>query len=275
MKIRNYEFIVSVIIMLIPVGIYYYFFGYADRRVVFLYDHLGFTPFDQITAGRYWMAGFITSGFLSVLYLILQLAIRILKLPVMSWKKVFTLMVIPLNTGIIIIVMTAGEPELGLFIAISSALALTAGIFLGFSLVDNLMTNVKSTSLFLLFGLGMVPSLILFKALELPGKGILAFNVSLLIAVISVTAGLLWLLTCHWVFRKYRPKWPDVVKGALVTAYLGLPVLHYLAATPKGIPYITSADNFFADNMILRLITWMLLFLFVFSTDKLMRRFMP
>ena len=49
-------------------GLTYYWFAVADRYAVFLYEHLGATPFDAVTGSRYWMAGLIANGFVLVLY---------------------------------------------------------------------------------------------------------------------------------------------------------------------------------------------------------------
>ena len=42
-------------------GLYGYWFGIADRYAVFLYEHLGATPFDAVTRSRYWMAGLVAA----------------------------------------------------------------------------------------------------------------------------------------------------------------------------------------------------------------------
>ena len=55
-------------ICLFVLGLFYYWFAIADRYAVFLYDHLGATPFDAITSSRYWMAGLVASGAVMVAY---------------------------------------------------------------------------------------------------------------------------------------------------------------------------------------------------------------
>lgn len=253
-----------------------YLFGYADRKVVFLYEHLGLTPFDKMTSGRYWMVGFVLSGFLTALYLISQPIVRFLIQPEkISWKSIVKLSVIPMNVGVVLITMNVGEPKMSFLIAVSSALALTIGIILGFSVIDDLMDDLKSTFIYLTYGAGLVPFLLFFRVIELPEKGILTINSSIIVAMILIFGGFFWLLICYRLFMHNRPKWVNVIKGTLAMGYIGLPLLHYLIATPKGIPYITSADNFFAENMVLRVSNWLLLILIVFLVDKLTKRIMP
>jgi len=100
-------------------------------------------------------------------------------------------------------------------------------------------------------------------------------NLSIIVILILIAGGFFWLLAAYRIFRRNRPKLKNVIKGTLATGYIGLPVLHYLFATPKGIPYITSADNFFADNMIIRLTSWILFIVIVFSADRLTKKQCP
>jgi hypothetical protein len=274
--LKKGEIIISILVIVISLGIYFYLFGCADRKIVFLYEHLGLTPFDRMTTGRYWMTGLVLSGFLTILYLITQLILRFtIKPEKISWKTIVKFSVIPLIIGVVLITMTLGEPKLTFLIAISSVLALTIGIAIGFSVIDDLIKDYRPTFIYLICGLGLVPFLLFFRVLELPEKGILAMNISVLVIVISIVGGFFWLLISYRIFKYNRPRLTNVIKGTLAIGYIGLPLLHYLIATPKGIPYITSADNFFADNMILRITNWILLTLIVFLVDKLTKRTMP
>lgn len=269
MILKKKEIIISILIIFISLGVYFYVFGCADRKIVFLYDHLGLKPFDRITTGRYWMTGLVLSGFLTILYLIIQLILRFILKSEISWKTIAKFSFIPLYTGVVLITMTFGEPKMTFLIAISSVLALTIGIAIGFSVIDDLIMDYRSAFIYLISGLGLVPLLILFRVLELPEKGILSMKISILIIVISIVGGFFWLLICYRIFKLNMPRFTNVIKGTLAIGYIGLPILHYLIATPKGIPYITSADNFFADNMILRITNWILLIFMVFLVDRL------
>jgi hypothetical protein len=209
------------------------------------------------------MVGLVLSGFISVLYYTIRLAagsgIEI------SWQGVMKKISLPLFIGIMLIMMTMGSPKMPFLIALSSATATTIGLSIGLSVADDLMTHLLKTIAATAIGSGFVPFLILFRALELPAKGILSQNMAIWIVVISIIAGYVWLWIALYFFRIYEPTRLQILKGIVFLAYLVLPVIHYLFATPKGIPYITSSDNFFADNMLLRTANWILLILFVYS----------
>jgi len=276
MRFKKAALNLSVLILLISLAVYLYLFGFADRKIVFLYGHLGLTPFDGMTAGRYWMAGLVLSGYLTLFYLAVRLALRAVNGDTdISWVAVMKTLWLPLVTGIIIIMMASGTPRMPFATAIGSALAMLAGIVIGFGVVDDLISDFRSGLVCLVSGLGPVPFLLLFRVLELPQKGIVETNVSVLVAVITLIAAFAWLLVSFRIFRKRRPAPLSIIRGTLAAGYLGLPVVHHLFATPPGIPYITSSDNFFADNLLLRLTNWILLVLMVFLADKLTKRKLP
>jgi hypothetical protein len=273
MKSEKGDILLSFVITVISLSVYFYLFGYADRKIVFLYEHLGLTPFDSMTTGRYWMTGFVLSGFLTFLYLIAQfIKLFLVKSANFSWKTIIKFTWIPLSVGVIILTMTFGEPKMPFKIALSCAFALIIGLMIGFSFVDDLMTDVKSTFIYLIFSLGLIPLLLLFRVLELPEKGIIDLKIAVIVVLISVVGGFCWLLIFYRIFKKNTPQVKNVIKGTLLIGYSGLPVIHYLFATPTGIPYITSSDNFFADSVILRLVNWVILILTVLLADKFAKK---
>ena len=86
--------------------------------------------------------------------------------------------------------------------------------------------------------------------------------------IFSIFGGLLWLSFAH-LLTDNKCSLIKVLTGTLAISYLGFPVLHYLVATPEGIPYITASGNVFAENMVLRITTWILLILLAFIGEKL------
>ncbi len=63
----------AALIDLFVLGLFYYWFAVADRCAVLLYGHIaagirGAQPFDEMTRGRYWMAGLVAAGAVTVLY---------------------------------------------------------------------------------------------------------------------------------------------------------------------------------------------------------------
>lgn len=269
MKPKTSEIIIAILIVLISLGVYSYLFNYADRKVVFLYYHLGHTPFDTMTSGRYWMTGFVLSGFLTIFYLIIKLTLKLLSaIDQPRWKTIVKMSFLPLLFGILIITMNFGEPKMTFSLAISSAATLIIGLIIGYSIVDDLFINFKSTKNYLITGLGLVPFLTLFRTLELPAKGILTWGTSITLTIISIGGGLLWLSIAH-LLTDNKSSLVKVLTGTMAITYLGGPVLHYLVATPEGIPYITTSGNVFAEDMVLRITTWILLILLAYLGEKL------
>lgn len=52
-----------------------------DRRIVFLYEHMDLKADSPMTMGRYWMAGLLLSGFLTLFYLVVRLGLKLLLRP--------------------------------------------------------------------------------------------------------------------------------------------------------------------------------------------------
>lgn len=267
------EVVTAFLVILCSLGAYAYLFVFADREVVFLYGLFSQDPFDSMTRGRYWMSGLVLGGMLTIIYLVIQGFFKwIIHSETLSYKKVVGLALLPLNLGILSIMMFFGDPAMTVPLALSSAFALSSGIFVGFSIADDLMADYRSTSIYLFTALGLVPFLLLFRVVELPQRGFLAASEALWIALGVLLVGFGWLLLCYRVFRHKRPGWIHVLKGTIAAGYLGLPLLHYMVATPEGVPYVTSSDNFFADSLAIRLITWGFLMAMAFLADKLSRQ---
>ena len=273
MKFKKEEIILSVFVILASLGAYLYLFVFADRSIVFLYGHMGLKPFDDMTTGRYWMAGFIVSGFLTLLYLAICVFFMLVNKHVKINTGTVVIFVATLAVpGILSITMATGEPKMPFRIAVSSAFALVSGIAIGFSVVDDWMADFKSSLICLFSGLGLVPLLLLFRILELPQKGLVTRSISVWATAGLIAGGFVWLAATFRLFRKSRPTPVLVLKNALATGYIGLPLVHYLFFTPENIPYITASDNFFADNLILRLCNWLALIAVVFLAEKTMRQ---
>ena len=246
-------------ISLFVLGLFYYWFAVADRYAVFLYGHLGATPFDQVTSSRYWMAGLVASGAVMVIYtavnwLLGRLAIlrhQTCRPP--AWWRVWLVCVVPLIVGIPLITTTFNWPTL----PPSLALACTAATLLGLALAlwpGSLAALHPGDLTWLAFdGVGLVPGLLLLLAIEVPRTtGIISVGTAWSIAIGSTIGGLIWLLIMTGL-RRWRRK-PVPSAGTLLAAglcwgYLLLPLAHHLLATPPGYRYITTASNFFAFDL--------------------------
>jgi hypothetical protein len=123
----------ATLVSLLTLALFYYWFVVADRYAVFLYDHLGATPYDALTLSRYWMCGLVADGIVLVVYtggnglLGRILAKRGRRYDVPAWWWVWLLSAPVLSAGISGITMTVNQPTLPL----ASALACTATTLAG------------------------------------------------------------------------------------------------------------------------------------------------
>jgi len=245
----------AALISLLVLGLFYYWFAVADRYAVFLYEHLGATPFDDVTSSRYWMAGLVASGIVLVGYTsanwLLGRVTTEYRPP--AWWLVWALCAPPLTIGIPAITMTANWPTLPL----ANALACVVATLIGLSLA--LMPGVWATrrpwdlAWLVCDGLGLMPTLLLLRVIELPERNLSSplthAPVVYLVALVPVVAGAIWLLVMTGL-RAWRHK-STPGAGALFAAGLGLsyllmPLAHYFLATPPEYRYISTASNFFA-----------------------------
>jgi hypothetical protein len=247
-------------------GLIYGWFAIANRYHIFLYNHLGATPFDEVTRSRYWMAGLVAAGLVLVLYTPVNWVIgrlagtrgRVYIPP--AWWRVWLICLTPLTIGILLITMTCNAPTLPL----TDALAVLAAALLGLALAlwpNDLAARRPGDLIWLLiFGLGLVPSLLLLRAVELPGRG-LSVPVWLVytIAIVGTLAGAVWLVGLSWLRVKLGRS--GLTIGQLLWAgcawsYLLLPLVHHILATPPEFRYISTASNFFAFSPVIQLLSW-------------------
>ncbi len=242
-------------------ALFYYWFGVADRYATFLYAHLGATPFDEITISRYWMTGLVADGAVMILYtamcFVLSRFFRSFRTP--EWQRVWLVCALPLAIGISLITMNLNAPTLSL--AIAAACVIVALVGLAFALMPASLA-VRQPGAFAwlaLDGFGLMPTLIMFRAIELTGRGLSASPATLYLAAFgSILFAMVWLAVLGLVRSRlnapmYSP--PAIFISGLCWSYLLLPLTHYIFATPAAYKYITSASNFFASNIGVELLT--------------------
>ena len=260
----------AALICLFILGLFYYWFAVADRYAVFLYGHLNATPFDAVTSGRYWMSGLVASGCVMIAYTVITWLLGRVELwrkrsycpP--AWWSVWSLCVIPLAIGILVITTTCNRPTLPLSLAAACVAATVVG--LAFALVPGSWAAQRPVDLFwlILDGMGLMPCLMLLQAVELPGRGVfkhfikiswpveIEVHVVYLVVAGSVLAGIAWLgivtLLRRW-RHKESPTAAELYIAGLCLSYLLMPVVHHLFATPPGYRYISTSSNFFAFSI--------------------------
>jgi len=245
-------------------GLFYYWYGLANRYIVFLYGHTAVgipqaQPFDEMTSSRYWMSGLVAAGAVMALYTATNwlwgrvAAWREKHFVPSTWWQVWVLVAIPISIGIPAITMTVNSPTLPS--ALAAACVVAALLGLAVALLPGKWAAERPLDLIWLAadGVGLMPALLLLRTVELPGRGLSVSNsTAWLLAIGGLLAGSVW-LTGISMLRIWRHK-ETPSAGALLLAGLGLsyvlmPLVHHLLATPPAYRYISTASNFFAFNL--------------------------
>jgi len=261
----------AALISLFILILFYYWFGMADRYAIFLYGHSAngiplTEPFDALTSSRYWMAGLLAAGIILVLYTAANwvggrlAARRGASFGTPPWWWVWSLCALPLAAGIPAITMTVNAPTLPLWLAAACAAAALAG--LAVALLPGRWAAERPGDLIWLAldGAGLVPALLLLRAIELPGRGLsISPAVAWFFGIGGVVGGAVWLALMS-VLRRWggqeSPGAPAVFLAGVGLSYLLMPLTHYLTAGPPGFRYITNSANFFATNPWLQLLAF-------------------
>lgn len=267
-------------VSLLVLGLFYYWFGVADRYVIFLYGHVAeglppAEPFAGHTASRYWMAGLVAAGLVLLLYAAANWLLGLLAARRASedahsvgamrraayapaeWRRVWLLCAVALGVGIPAITLTVNAPTLPPMLAAACTVATLAG--LAVALLPGRWAAERPGDLLWLAaeGVGLMPALLLLRTVELPGQGLSVSPTTVwLVALGGLAAGAVWLLGVGALRRRRGRASPGAL--ALFLAGVGLsyllgPLAHYLLGTPPGYRYITTAGNFFAANPVVQL----------------------
>jgi hypothetical protein len=250
-------------------ALFYYWFAVADRYIVFLYYHdMGplypdTSPFSRVTSSRYWMAGLVASGAAMVLYTAASWLLARLGANCRSpaWWRVWAVCASVLVVGVPVITMTVNEPTLPLRHAVQVTLVTLFGV--GLALRPGGLAAERPGELLWLaadgFGLVLLLNLIHIEKVRrwLARGGILWVRMM----VVSLVVGVAWLFVVTglrlWLRRRIPSAAAMLVAGVSI-AYLLLPLMHHLVGT-DGYYYISDSDNFFAQNVAVQLVVWLVL----------------
>ena len=245
-------------IVLFVLGMYVYWFGIANRYLVFLYDHLGLGPFDVETRSRYWMAGFVTTGYVMVGYVSANWTLARLaawrgwSYHPPSWHRVWRFCSAPLILGIPTITMTMSWPTLPPLDAVLSALAALLGLALALWPSELAAGRPVDLLWLALDGATLLPVLGLLRVAELALGETSHARLALLAVPISihrvgrhdVAAALAWPPTAP-------PR--QVLALGVAQTYLLFPALHNWSTWRSGHRYITSAFNLFPHSVLFQI----------------------
>jgi len=250
-------------------ALFYYWFGIADRYVVFLYYHdMGpvvpdTSPFSAVTSSRYWMAGLVAGGVVMLLYTtaawLLGRLVMCYQPP--AWWRVWTVCALPLLIGIAAITMTVNDPRLPLLNAGQTTLATLIG--LGLALLPSRMAGEHPGDLIWLAaeGCGFMLILVAVAALgNLPqwlARGRTRWVWMAVTALAVAVAGLVLVPGLRLWRHTPVPTATTRFLAGLCVAYLLMPLVHHLFAT-DGYYYISNSSNFFAPSVPFQFVAWLI-----------------
>lgn len=246
-------------------GLFYYWFAVANRYVIFLYTHLGAGPFDKSTSSRYWMASLVAAGVvLSVYAFVGWCRVRLADVFYQTyhlppWQHVWLLSALPVAIGVWLITTRCNYPTLPWRLAAQCIVVAWVGIALALWLAELIVHQTSQAFWVILHGGGLVPIMLLLRAVELPSRGWAASASAYLLATAGLAVGILWVggAACLRAARREPPlNARSIFCAGLVLSYVVLPLVHYLLLTPPDARYITTAGNFFANTPTAQLACW-------------------
>jgi len=272
----------AILVSAIVLGLFYYWFGVANRYVVFLYGHLGASPFDPWTATRYWMASLVASGTVAVLYTVANwfagriAGVRYRRYVPPPWWRVWGFSAPLLTIGVLLITTQVNSPVLPLPLAIACVVAMLVGLALALLPARLAAQRPEAVGWLAVAGLGLVPSLLLLRAMELVPIGRVPAEIGYGVGLGSTAAGTLFLcgVTYLHAARSGSTTWRGLHLAAsgLIWSYLLAPLAHHLLLTPPGYRYISTASNFFASSPAVQALSFLVLALQARGAEWLHRR---
>jgi len=253
----------AIVISTFILGLFYYWFGLADRYAIFLYGHVAVgipdtQPFDAMTSSRYWMSGLVATGAVLLFYSTIHwlwgrvVVRRKYHFIPSTWWVVWALSAVPLSLGIPVITMNVNWPTLPAFLAVKCVIATLLGLIV--ALLPGKWATERPLELLWLIvdSVGLMPILLFVRVVELPGRGLSVSNTIVwLVAIGGFLAGLAWLAGMSLIRIRQQqeiPRAEALLLGGMGLSYLIMPLVHHVLATPPAYRYISTASNFFAFN---------------------------
>jgi len=254
MKKHNFPYLIhSVLISGVVLVLYSLWFLILDRRFAFLYGHLHSTPFDFRTASRYWMTGLVTSGVVLIVYTVVNLVTKKIsrhyQLP--DWKVIWKYGCLILVLPLFVILTFVGKPPIPALLSFWILTVLFAGLKLALYASNFIVANFRQSVFAFFDGLALVP-ILLFIPLGIEfglRRSLPIVLVITLVVIVGMALFGFWILTL--LYKRFKQPYPSSINiflSGLTTAYLLLPLYHYLTSRPNHI-YISDSGNFFASSI--------------------------
>ncbi len=266
----------SLIIALAVLILYAFWFYFLDRRLIFLYGHRHATPFDYDTVSRYWITGLVAGGvvfFVTVIFGLVSKRLHPNTVP--GWKQVWKNTCLLLTAPVLAFLLFAGKPPIPLLLSlwISGILFASLGVAL---YAGSFVTQRFGQSVWVFFdGLALATVFQLFPLFIDYGlrRGASAFSIiaPAIIIVICVS----WLYVMTYLYKRFGQSFntpADVFLSGMTTAYLLLPLLHYLISRPNHVRYISNSANFFAGELWIQALAYTVAGVMLWFTGKIRRQ---
>jgi hypothetical protein len=257
----------------------YYWFAVADRYVAFLYYHdMGplvpdTSPFSAVTSSRYWMAGLVVSGAVMLFYALgnwLLGQFRAAYRAPAAWL-VWVLCALPLAVGIPLLTTTANQPPLQAGNAAQVTLVTLTGLALALLPGSMAAEQPRNLAWLALDGLALMFVLTSTIGLQYVRRWLASggtWRLWLTVTVFAVGAVGLTVVTGLRIWRRTpNPRAVAVFTAGLCVAYLLMPLVHHVFFT-DGYYYITDSDNFFARNVAVQFLTWLVAATLAFGVTR-------
>jgi len=231
------------------------------------------SPFSKVTASRYWMAGLVACGMIMLLYIFANWVMgrRSKRYYPPAWKRVWVIAAALLSIGLPAITMGVNDPRLPAFLAVLVTVATLVSLAL--SLMPGALAARQPKRLLWLFLDGWGVALLLWTLhhmadieewMDMGAKWRIA------LAIIILLAGCCWLILLSFIQVWRRKMFEGTVNlflAGLCVAYLLIPLLHYVLFS-DDYRYITNSDNFFARNLGIQFLAWLLVVLIVWGIRR-------
>lgn len=273
------SFFYSIPIIVLVLGLFYYWFGIADRDVIFLYNYHEASlypdtkPFGHITASRYWMSGLVACGAVFFLYSIIQLILARFhpnyRAP--SINRIWVICAGAFFIGLLIITMTVNNPTLPLDHAI--LVVFTTNLGLGLALISSRFVVEHTNKLIWLavdgFGLilimqSLLLTIDLFSEPDCPGffcgldiLFLLPFYIIIFVFGVMLLAGVTFFLI-RFKVDTYSMK--SILISYCCFGFLIFPFLGYLLSGGGGLS-IPDSEGIIVHNVPLQVFLWLVILL--------------
>lgn len=255
----------ALVLSLSLLAFYVFCFAVSDRQLIFLYDHLGYGHLADFNLSRHWMTGLVVGGLLLISYLPLNLIIQKLykKYQFPDWANLSCYVCLFLSPPLFFLLNFIVQPVLPFLLNLTIFLILFLSVRLVLYLTHLALKNFKDFFWLTLDAWSLLPVLFILPILTQYGlkRSFPPFGLFVLSPLVMMLLVGLGFTLITWLTKRVKRTPPGSLQlflSALSSAYLFFPFLHYFSSNPGGTLYISNSDNFFANNPLIQIASYIL-----------------